>query len=299
MNVINVAIVGAGYMAAEYLKVLSDMNAFNIVGISSRNINRCESLKKKFTSLKVFENIDAMYNETNCDLVIVTCSAESTRIVADIVTKYPWMILFEKPIGLGIIEYEEISEICKKRFSKAFVALNRRYYSSTERMIEMLKDINGPRYVEINDQEIINSDVKKIKHPRVIENWMYGNSIHLIDYIDILCRGSLSEIKIMDHWNPHNPRLVSARFNFDSGDVANYVAIWNAPAPWSVRVFTKSKYLVSQPIETLSYIDQNSRQLIKVQLDTVDVKYKPGLFRLLQEIIMYHNGKDHKLVSSI
>ena len=46
MNVINVAIVGAGYMAAEYLKVLSDMNAFNIVGISSRNINRCESLKK-------------------------------------------------------------------------------------------------------------------------------------------------------------------------------------------------------------------------------------------------------------
>ena len=164
-------------------------------------------------------------------------------------------------------------------------------------MIEMLKDINGPRYVEINDQEIINSDVKKIKHPRVIENWMYGNSIHLIDYIDILCRGSLSEIKIMDHWNPHNPRLVSARFNFDSGDVANYVAIWNAPAPWSVRVFTKSKYLVSQPIETLSYIDQNSRQLIKVQLDTVDVKYKPGLFRLLQEIIMYHNGKDHKLVS--
>ena len=66
--------------------------------------------------------------------------------------------------------------------------------------------------------------------------------------------------------NPHNPRLVSARFNFDSGDVANYVAIWNAPAPWSVRVFTKSKYLVSQPIETLSYIDQNSRQLIKVQL---------------------------------
>ena len=51
----------------------------------------------------------------------------------------------------------------------------------------MLKDINGPRYVEINDQEIINSDVK-IKHPTVIENWMYGNSIHLIDYIDILCR---------------------------------------------------------------------------------------------------------------
>ena len=29
-------------------------------------------------------------------------------------------------------------------------------------MIEMLKDINGPRYVEINDQEIINSDIKKL-----------------------------------------------------------------------------------------------------------------------------------------
>ena len=93
-----------------------------------------------------------------------------------------------------------------------------------------------------------------------------------------------------------NQRLVSARFNFDSGDVANYVAIWNS-STLECTVFTKSKYLVSQPIETLSYIDQNSRQLIKVQLDTVDVKYKPGLFRLLQEIIMYHHSKDHKLVS--
>ena len=46
MNVINVAIVGAGYMAEEYLKVLSDINEFNIVGISSRNINRCLISKK-------------------------------------------------------------------------------------------------------------------------------------------------------------------------------------------------------------------------------------------------------------
>ena len=65
---------------------------------------------------------------------------------------------------------------------------------------------------------------------------MYGNSIHLIDYIDILCRGSLSEI-IMDHWNPHNPRLVSARFNFDSGDV--YVQYGTLQLLLGVRVLLK------------------------------------------------------------
>ena len=297
MNVINVAIVGAGYMAEEYLKVLSDINEFNIVGISSRNINRCFNLKKKFKRLKVFENIDIMYNETKSDLVIVTCSAESTRMVAETVTRYPWIILFEKPIGLGIREYEEIIEICKNRFSKAYVALNRRYYSSTERMTEMLKNIDGPRYVEINDQEVINSNLKESKHPKVIENWMFGNSIHLIDYIDILCRGSLSKIQIMNQWDSNNPKLVSARLNFDSGDVVNYTAIWNAPAPWSIRVYTKDKYLISQPIETLSYIDKASRQIIKVKLDSIDEKYKPGLFRLLQEIVRYHNGKENKLVS--
>ena len=101
----------------------------------------------------------------------------------------------------------------------------------------------------------------------------------------------------MNSWCHNNPKLVSARLDFDSGDIAFYTAIWNAPAPWGIRVYTKDKYLISQPIEKLSFIDRTSRQLNTVEMESVDKKYKPGLFRLLQEVIKYHYSQEHKLVS--
>ncbi|MDA9651239.1 Gfo/Idh/MocA family oxidoreductase [Pelagibacteraceae bacterium] len=296
-KVLNVSIVGAGYMAEEYLKVLSDLPEYNVIGIFSRSINKCKKLKKKYKSLIVFDSIQNMQASSKSDLLIVTCSAESTRIVAEDVTKYPWTILFEKPIGLGIKEYEEINKLCLERNCKAYVALNRRYYSSTEKLIEMLGQIDSPRFIEINDQENIDADVKKNRNSKVVENWMFGNSIHLIDYIDLLCRGSLYEIKIMNSWNFDNPNLVSARLFFNSGDIADYKAIWNAPAPWGVRVFTKDKYFISQPIENLSFIDKSSRQLINIDSEEVDKKYKPGLYRILQEMTKCLNGQLNKLVS--
>jgi predicted dehydrogenase len=46
-KVLNVSIVGAGYMAEEYLKVLSDLPEYNVIGIFSRSINKCKKTKKK------------------------------------------------------------------------------------------------------------------------------------------------------------------------------------------------------------------------------------------------------------
>lgn len=296
-KVINVSIIGAGYMAEEYLKVLSASPRYNVIGIFSRNIKKCENLKKNYNSLEIFKNISDMYSFTKSQLLIIACSAESTKSVATEATKYPWTILFEKPIGLNFYEYEEISTICSNRDSNAYVALNRRYYSSTQKLILMLNEIDSPRYINIYDQEDIEKLKLNKKNEEVIKNWMYVNSIHLIDYIDILARGSLSELKITDRWNQKSPNLVTARLVFNSGDIVNYHAIWNAPAPWEVKIFTRKNFFNLRPIERLSYINESSRELKNVEIDDLDLKYKPGLYLLIEEMYKCLNGLSHKVPS--
>ena len=45
MNKIKLAIIGAGNMANEYLKVLSNYNNLDLVGIFSRTFSKAENLK--------------------------------------------------------------------------------------------------------------------------------------------------------------------------------------------------------------------------------------------------------------
>lgn len=292
---INISIIGAGFMASEYLNIILDMPQFNIVGIYSRSSEKCIALQNKFKSLIVFNNIEEMYKLSDTELVIIACSAESTKSIAEQVTRYPWTILFEKPLGLNFSEYEEITKWCFDRNSKAYIALNRRYFSSTINLVSMLNEINGPRHINIYDQENIEELVKANRDQRLITNWMYANSIHLIDYIDILSRGNLVELKILDKWNSANPDIVSAILKFDTGDIINYKAVWNGPAPWEIKVFTKEKYFNLKPIEKLSYISKHSRVLNEVEVDEIDIKYKPGLYNLLKEMYKCMNNLPHKI----
>ena len=81
----------------------------------------------------------------------------------------------------NIVEYSELNN------SKVYVALNRRFYSSTKAVMRKLDNYQEQRLITVLDQE----DTKKaelMKRPKkVIENWMYANSIHLIDYFHIFC----------------------------------------------------------------------------------------------------------------
>ena len=58
----------------------------------------------------------------------------------------------------------------------------------------LLKKANGIRVVNILDYENTLS-VKNFHPKKIIDNWMFANSIHVIDYANFLCRGKLVSIK--------------------------------------------------------------------------------------------------------
>ena len=283
---IKIVVVGAGYMVNEHLKVLSKFKNVELSGIFSRTKKKALALKKKYKIKTVFDSLDQMQKTTKADGVLVAISPDNLKKVSKAIFSYPWKCLVEKPIGINYKETLKIYNQSKKSRKKIFVAFNRRYYSSTKNLLKRLsKSPNEKRIVVIEDQQnIIN--LKKRFNKKILDNFMYVNSVHLIDYLTFLCRGKVIKIQKFSKWKKNSKIKVSCKITFSSGDIAYYYALWNLPGPWSIRVFGSNNSYQLKPLEKFLISKNNSIKFFEyIDKDKDDVKFKPGLKKMNSEFI--------------
>ena len=141
-----------------------------------------------------------MQKTTKADGVLVAISPDNLKKVSKAIFSYPWKCLVEQPIGINYKETLKIYNQSKKSRKKIFVAFNRRYYSSTKNLLKRISNSpNEKRIVVIEDQQnIIN--LKKRFNKKILDNFMYVNSVHLIDYLTFLCRGKVIKIQNFSKW---------------------------------------------------------------------------------------------------
>ena len=147
-----------------------------------------------------------------------------------------WVIFIEKPPGINFIEYLKLIKL--SQIKKNLKVANRRYFSSTLNLQEKINKIKGPRNIIIFDQQDTNVAKLKGKSLKLIKNWMYANSIHLIDYANFLTRGKLKNIKFIKK----NKSEINCFLHFSSEDNVNYICRWNKPGPWQVQLSLKNYY---------------------------------------------------------
>lgn len=274
-----VAIVGAGYMSREHIRAFQDVHAVEISGIHSRSRARAEALAKEFHLPMVCDSISELYEKTAADLVVVSVPELSANAVCVACFEHPWTALIEKPAGYNVADAEAIEAVARAKGRNAYVALNRRHYGSTRAVVANLATLPGPRLIKVQDQEGAIAALHA-GHPRlVVENWMYANSIHVIDYFSLLGRGKVTDVAPVIRWDPQHPRYVAARISFDSGDIGLYEAIWDGPGPWAVSVNTPEKRWELRPLEKASYQLSGKRVLEPVADDLWDTRFKAGLRR--------------------
>ncbi len=296
-NQCKVAFVGAGYMATEHIKAFKDIHTVELAGIYSRSKISAEHLARDSNIGAVCDSIDDLYQKSKAQLVVVTVPELASREVCLEVFKYPWTCLIEKPAGYNLADAKQILDAAKKHKRSVFVALNRRHYSST---LAVLKDIakqQGPRLINVCDQEDPNAAQKAGQPELVVQNWMFANSIHLVDYFSIMGRGEIVSVDPVIRWTPKNPRFVIAKISYDSGDVGIYEAIWNGPGPWAVTVATQEKRWEMRPLEQATIQNFGSRNLEPVELNDWDTKFKPGLRAQADEAVKAVFGLPHTLPS--
>ena len=298
MKIINVAIIGSGYMANEYAKVLKKIKICKISGIYSRRHFKAKLFANKHNIEIIGQNIKDLYIRSKADAVIVAVSPDSLKLVVKEVFKFPWNSLIEKPLGINVNDAYDINKIAKKLKSKSFIALNRRHYSSTLKSIDLLKLDKSKRIINIYGQEDLNK-IKKFKYSKkIINNFMYVNGIHLIDYMTLFCRGKIVKIEKVVKWQGLKKKgFVLCTFCYSSGDVATFSTIWNKPFPWQVIISTSKQRIELKPLEICKLYRVNQKTHISYKVDKIDKIFKPGIYKQTNEFVKSIKKPNKKLMN--
>ena len=293
---IQVAIIGAGNMAQEHCRAFTALPDTELAGITSRTRTKAAAIQKEFSIPIVSNSITELYNETKADIAVVTVNAEAMLDIALACLQFPWTMLLEKPAGCNLAQAQKLVSAASNSNASVYVALNRRFLSSTEFMLDGL-DADVPRYIHVQDQQSMMA-ARAYGHPDiVVDNCMYANSIHLIDYFSLLGRGEVIEVTNMHKWQGEDTRVMLSHICFASGDEGLYEGIWQGPGPWAVSVSTPEQRWEMRPLEIATLQKAGSREIQSFEQTTEDQQYKPGFSRQAQELVKAHRGQENRSVT--
>jgi len=279
-----IAVVGSGYMAQEHAKAFASLPDVKISGICGRTRARAEVLAATYGA-SVYDSIDEMYRDTQADVVVVAVNELSMQDVCIECFAHPWLCLLEKPVGVDLAQAQKIQTVAHRAGSRAYVALNRRAYASTRQALAELAHDDGPRLISVLDQQDMVSAHKDGQPDEVVRNYMYANSIHLIDYLNLFGRGDIVAVEPTVRWTPQRPGFVVATVCYSSGDIGLYQAVWDGPGPWSVTVTNRQVRLELRPLEKLGVQRRGERRLTETAPDAIDTEFKPGLRHQAEQIV--------------
>lgn len=286
---LKVVFIGAGKMSREHIKVFDKIKSVELKGIYSRTKKKAESLISEYKGLVYYNSIKELYEKTRADLVIISVSVENTKKVCLEACKFSWKCLVEKPFGYNFKETQYLAKklINKKQF---YVALNRNYYSTTQKILEILKNDKTKRVIYINDQENIKENYKKYPK-KVLNNFMYANSIHLVDFIRIFARGNLLDVKTIFNLKTKSSHSFAKSLKFSSGDIVVFTSFWERPAPWSLSISTENYFFDMKPLESLQVKSKKNKKKIIFSQKLDDINFKSGLMMQAQKIVEKINNK--------
>ena len=287
---VRVGIIGAGAVAAEHARAFGDIAGVEIVGVHSRSRDRAQQLAERY-GVSVYDSVRDLHEATQADLVLVAVPVLAIAPVALACFDFPWTIFVEKTPGHDVAEAAGLAKAARHRQRRVYVGLNRNFLSSTQAVLNDVAGRSGARHIQILDQQS-RTAVAAGGHPaEVVRDWMFANSIHLLDYVRLFARGTLVSVETPLPWDDLCPTTVLAVMRFDSGDTAVYEAIWNGPGPWAVSITTSERRWELRPLECARYQDAGMRDAVSVAGDEWDRTFKPGFRRQAEEIIHAVRGE--------
>jgi predicted dehydrogenase len=296
MTRVGIAIIGAGYMAQQHARAFASLPSVEIAGVCGRTRSRAEDLAAMYGA-KVYDTVDSLYEATKADVVVIAVNELSMPDVCFAAFRYPWLCLLEKPVGVDLPASESILDRARAAGVRAYVALNRRSYSSTRQALQKLSGDDGPRLISLLDQEDMQAAREFGRPEAVVRNWMYANSIHIVDYFNVFGRGEIVSVVPTVPWTPEMPGNVVAVVTFSSGDTGVYEAVWDGPGPWSATITNRQVRAEMRPLEKLRIQRRGERSLTEIVTDPVDTEFKPGLRYQAEQMLAALEGKPASLAT--
>ena len=279
-------------MTAEHAAAFAGLDGVELVAICNRTKSKAQDIASTRGIAAVFDDVDEMLATMKPDLVVMAVYEPAILEVASQILKWPVALFMEKPIGLDLHEARALHSLAKQKGRRVWVGLNRRTLGSTQAALSDLAENGGIRFIEVHDQQSLNT-ARVIGHAEtVVQNWMYANSIHLVDYLVAFGRGQVIDVEVLQPWDAEDPGVVLAHVRFSSGDTGIYRGIWNGPGPWACTVSAPHRRWEIRPLEKAVFQNAGERGLNEVAASQADLLYKPGFRLQAERVVGAWQGRD-------
>lgn len=278
-----ILLIGAGNMAREYAKVLKVTGSnFLIVGRGEKNGLDFE----KVTGIQVvMGGLEKWLKNKTIkipSIAIVATNEEQLGPVTRLLVQHGVKsILIEKPGGMNLSDLVKTQKMALKMGAKIFISYNRRFYASTRKAKELIKEDGKVLSFNFEFTEWSHKIADLKKSELVKKNWLLANSSHVIDLAFFL-GGNPKKIKCFTagglDWHPKASIYAGAGIS-DNGALFSYNANWESAGRWGVEILTPKRKLILRPLETLSVQNRGDVETKDVLLDNkMDIEFKPGLY---------------------
>lgn len=277
-------LVGSGPMARDHAKVLQAQNVpFIVVGRGDAN---AAAFEESIGTPVLRGGLAAAISSgtlKHCTHAIVAVGVEalfdtSSQLIEAGITR----LLVEKPAGLTATEIVCLNELALATNASVFVAYNRRFYSSVLHAQKMLEVDGGVKSFVFEFTEWGHEIVTLKKAPGVKEQWLLGNSSHVLDLAFFL-GGKPSEMHTHHagslDWHPR-VAVFAGSGRTKHGALFSYHANWDAPGRWSLEFCSNNYRLIFRPMESLQLVRRGSVAIEPVEVEgaQLDKDFKPGLY---------------------
>lgn len=285
----DILIVGAGEIAYEHARVLLALGkSVKIVGQGQKNV---DSLRERL-NVEVFsggiELFLATQDNLSLEAVVAVPVTALKKVTLKLLEHGIKRILVEKPAGLDDLEIAEVSKAAANYNAEIFVSYNRRFYASTLKALEIIKQDGGVSSFCFEFTEWAHV-IQDFETETIIKNnWLLANSTHVIDLAFFL-GGFPQQISCYKtgqlSWHPNASQYAGAGVT-KSGALFSYNANWDAPGRWGVEILTKNSRLIFRPLEKLQIQKIGSVAIHFVDiLDDLDLQFKPGFYKQMEAFI--------------
>jgi len=280
-----VLVVGSGFMAAEYLKVLVNLN-WDVV-VVGRGEEKIMILKKEYPQFTYHKGglEEFLKNQTDLpEFAINTSNINQLKITTCLLLQSGIKnILVEKPGDIYEDGLREIAVLEVKNNAKVLIAYNRRFYSSVLRLMKEAVVDGGVRSAHFEFTEWVHTIDPKHYNEEALLKWILSNSSHVIDTtFSIIGNPQILNTIVQGQnyldWHPSGTVFVGSGVT-DKNIPFTYHSNWEGPGRWAIEISTKKRRFYLKPMEKLQQQLNGSVQISDVEVDDkLDIEFKPGLF---------------------
>ena len=289
-----VLLVGAGFMAREYLIVLKALKCR--VKIIGRGSARIQKLKTEFNDFDFYSGGIKKFLKTEKKVPSFAINAVSIsqleNVTHSLINFGVKNILVEKPGSLTREGLLKINNSALKKGINVGIAYNRRFLSSIAKLKKEIKIDGGVSSVHFEFTEWIHTIDPSIYDKESLTKWILSNSSHVIDTVFSL----IGKPKILDthitgqnkiEWHPSGSIFTGAGISTKNIPFT-YHSNWESAGRWSIEISTTKRRFFLKPMEKIFQQSKGSilNSEIKIE-DQLDKNFKPGLFLLTESFLHF------------